>query len=53
MGKHVKKWLNIALTVVLGLVGIKWPILRETIDEVKEEIEEIINDENYDDEEKK
>ena len=47
MGKHLKKWLNVALTVVLGLVGIKWPILRETIDEVKEDIEDIFNEDDY------
>lgn len=52
MVKHVKKWLNVALTVLLGLVEIKLPILRETIDEVKEEIEDIINEENYDNEKK-
>lgn len=46
MGKYVKdlkKGGIIVLKVLLGLIGIKYPVLREVIDEVKEEIDEIDN----------
>lgn len=46
MGKYVgyiKKGGIIVLKVLLGLIGIKYPKLREVIDEVKEEIDELDN----------
>lgn len=44
MGLKVKRIIKIALTILLDLVGVKYPRLLDTIEDVKEEIDEAIEE---------